>query len=87
MSGFIPPTVVDETAIRSVLWFFGHEEGREPGHFWRAQLEAFALADRENFQRLYSAFPIEAFWFDAVRSSELGIEAARCALSQLEVAS
>lgn len=81
----IPAAVLDEDAVRMVLWFFGRPGGRQPGGFWTAQLEAFAVADQENFRRLYSAFPVEAFWFDALKRRSNGVTLAVRALDLLGV--
>jgi hypothetical protein len=81
----IPTAVLDEDAVRMVLWFFGRPGGVQPGGFWSAQLEAFAVADMENFRRLYEAFPVHAFWFDALKRRSNGVTLAVRALDLLGV--
>ena len=46
-----------EKAALHVLWHYGDPRGEEPGGFVRKLLEAWASADRENYLRLYEAFP------------------------------
>ncbi|WP_137843818.1 hypothetical protein [Microbacterium sp. 2FI] len=81
----LPATVLDEDAVRQVLWFFGRPGGREPGGFRSALFEAMAVADQENFSRLYSAFPVLGFWFDALKSRSDGVTLAVRALDLLGV--
>lgn len=81
----IPVTVLDEDSIRQVLWFFGRPGGGEPGGFRTALLEAMAIADADNFQRLYSAFPVLGFWFDVVKRRSDGVTLAVRGLDLLGV--
>lgn len=81
----IPQAVLDEDAVRMVLWFFGRPGGRQPSGFWTAQLEALAVADQDNFRRLYAAFPVHAFWFDALKRRANGVTLAVRALDLLGV--
>jgi hypothetical protein len=81
----IPAAVLDEMSVRQVLWFFGRPGGVQPGGFRTALLEAMAVADQENFERLYSAFPALGFWFAALKQRHDGVTLAVRALDLLGV--
>ncbi len=81
----LPETVLDEEAVRQVLWFFGRPGGRQPGGFRTALFEAMAIADQENFSRLYSSFPVLGFWFDVLKQRSDGVTLAVRALDLLGV--
>lgn len=58
MTGLVTPQIA-----YAVLWHFGRPEGREPGHFAKALLEAISVADESNREKLRVGFPghVEAF--------------------------
>lgn len=47
-----------------VLWRYGHPAGRQPGSFTEHLIEAAAVADPENLERLRREFPslVGAVW-------------------------
>lgn len=66
-------TITREAAL-AVLWFFGHQEGRNPGDFTQHLLEALAHADLTNRAALVAAFPDLGHAFLMAKSDRDGIE-------------
>lgn len=58
----------------AVLWFFGRPEGREPGHFTMALLDAIAHADQDNLEKLRQGFPGHVEALLAGRQQTYGID-------------
>ncbi len=58
MTGLVTPQIA-----LAVLWYFGQPQGREPGHFAKALLEAISVADESNREKLRQGFPgyVEAY--------------------------
>ena len=81
----LPTYALDEEAVCSVLWFFGHPGGWAPDWFRLALLEAMSRADEQNMGRLACGFPAEAFWVSVLKDRDDGLMLAARALDLLGV--
>lgn len=72
MSGTEHPSRL-EAREKQILWCSGYyrKQGTKPGSFYQTIIECFFRADRDNFQRLKSAFPTTAQAYENYMSGAL----------------